>query len=108
MSQSSLSATVCSSIYQHLEQWIALRLKFKDPETPENIASRRTLWLALPVVREVADVLAEDLRLEFARGAYTSVLVDWDKTRDQLREREREERHTRFRYNRAASEIWLD
>ena len=56
-----------SSIYQYLGQWVALRLKFKDPETANKIASLKAPWLVLCVDHEVADVLAEDLQLEFAR-----------------------------------------
>ena len=55
--------------FVYLGQWIALRLKFRDPETTKKIASRKALWLTLSVDHEVADVLAEDLQLEFARGA---------------------------------------
>ena len=55
--------------YQHLAQWIALCLKFKDPETPKKTASRKALWLALSVYHEAADMVAEDIQLGFARGA---------------------------------------
>ena len=40
-------------------------MTFKDPDTPKKIASRKALWLALCVNHEVADMLVEDLQLEF-------------------------------------------
>ena len=40
----------------------------QDPETANKIASFKAPWLALDVDYEVADVLAEDLQLEFARS----------------------------------------
>ena len=60
MSQSSFSANSVSSICQCFGQWIALRWKFEEPETPKKIAPRKALWLALSLNHGVADVLAED------------------------------------------------
>ena len=69
MSQSSLSATVFpAKTHASGSEWIVLRLKCKDPETPIKIAYRNALRWAFSVDHEVTDMLAEDLQLEFARS----------------------------------------
>ena len=57
-----------SSIYRYLGQWIALRLKFKDQETPKFFAHRKAFWFARSVDHEVAELLAEDRQFKFARS----------------------------------------
>ena len=67
-------------------------LEIDDPDTPKKFASRKALWLALLWTMKLADVLAEDFQLEFAkevlrvssayqdRGDFVAVIVDTNKT----------------------------
>ena len=73
---SSNSETQFSRVFpQHCSQHIPVSravdcaaVKIQRPRAPRKIASRKTRWLALSVDHDVADMLAEDLQIEFARG----------------------------------------
>ena len=57
-----------TALYEFLAEWVATRLAFKDDMDAAGIDRRRSLWAALSVDDEVADLFAEEFQIAFSDG----------------------------------------